>query len=61
MESSAPFHRSRSIFGKRLIELHSADRMVHISDTMSPCSVQDNIHVLGTELLTKHAISCVVN
>lgn len=47
---------ARSISGKRLIELHSPDRMVHINDTMSPGSVQDNIHVLATELLTKQPL-----
>lgn len=43
---------ARSISGKRLIELHSPDRMVHINDTMSPGSVQDNIHVLVIDQTT---------
>lgn len=42
----------QSIFGRRLIELHRADRMVHINDMVSPGSVQNEISVLmGTIMI----------
>lgn len=61
MECSAPIQRTYVLFlAKGSSSCTAADRMVQINDTMSPGSVQDKIHVLGSELLTKQAISCVV-